>query len=558
MPHEPKTASGKRRVAAIWLPDVLLEARGEKRRSKPFAVVLLPESTEGTKQRNGTEKREPADRSLESSDRLSAVCPRTQRLGVAPGQTIVEASALVAGLRVEAVTRAELKELLLAIAEAVRDLGITVSFDEVSCDTVWLDVTGVAPLFGGEESLAFEIRERVRLLGHLNRVAVAAGPRIAQAVARHGPPAQSGIQVVTRDETPSVMRNLPLCALPLERELLAWFTQLGVLTVEDLLQLPARSVSARLGPRARKVLELARGHDDFPLVPCVFARHLEQKMEWEEPSEGISPLLFALRGLTGKISARLQGRGESVTRLELDLIHDAGIARHRGIAARLSLEFELSSPLRSQSDLERVVRSRLERTQLQAPVVGMVLYASGLTGQVMHQLEFGQGNALDSTELPVLLAELQAEMGKERVGLLQAVDHHRPEAKSILISVPSQESATDKRSRRRVASRSGSGSRRDRAWYRRTPLDRVTRFLPRPLPISSPLQVGAGLVLGDVFYTIETLRFVQRLESVEWWTPRSTHRDYLWAWLQGARGGTEALLFVDKRTGHRFVQALVE
>lgn len=564
--HEPTarsgtSLSGTRRIAAIFLPELLLEARGLPRRSRPCGVVLLPENSSPESSLpqtacspNTTQERSSSgQKQLESSDRLSAVCPRARRLGITAGQTIVEATALSAGLEVLAVSRSELNELLLAVAEAVRDLAVTVALDANAGDTVWLDVTGIAPLFGGEDALAFEIRERVRLLGHLNRVVIASGPRIAQALARHGPLSSRGIQVIPNAQTAFALRELPLCALPFSRELLGWFTQLGLLTIADLLQLPASSASARLGPQAQKILDLAAGRDDFPLIPCVFPRHLEQKMEWEEPADGLSPLLFALRGLTGKISARLSGRGESATRLELELLHDVGIARHRGVARHSELEFDLSSPLQSQQDLERIVRSRLSRTRLPAPTIGMILRARGLTSQVMHQLEFGQGSALSLTELPVLLAELQAEIGKERVGLLQCVDSHLPEAKSILVQVPPQ--GKGPRRARRSSPREPA---RASAKPRRTPLDLATRFLPRPIPIQTPLQVGAGLVVGNVFYTIEKLRFVQRLEAVEWWTSHSTHRDYLWAWLQSAQGGTEALLFVDKRDGSRFVQALAD
>jgi hypothetical protein len=74
--------------------------------------------------------------------------------------------------------------------------------------------------------------------------------------------------------------------------------------------------------------------------------------------------------------------------------------------------------------------------------------------------------------------------------------------------------------------------------------------------IKAPLRQGQSFGLGSELYTIEGIRFIKRLDGVEWWTPRSTSRDYFWAWLKSPLGGTEALCFVDRNTQERYVQAL--
>jgi hypothetical protein len=80
--------------------------------------------------------------------------------------------------------------------------------------------------------------------------------------------------------------------------------------------------------------------------------------------------------------------------------------------------------------------------------------------------------------------------------------------------------------------------------------------LRHPVPIVVPLRVGEGFALGGSYYTIERLYFAERLDLIKWWTSESSSRDYLWAWLMSSHGGTEALIYVDRKSGRAFVQAL--
>ncbi len=529
-----------RRILAILLPRLLTEmVQGprlslDQKQPRPLGVVLL-ETVTGSSEA----------RSLKPTDRLSAVCLQAEKAGVRAGQTPTEACALLARLRVETIEKREVEERLIAIAEVASRYGTTVSW--ICPDTVWLDITGVAHLFGGEQALADELHEQVRLLGHVVRVVVASGPQIAQAVARWGGKTKSAIVKNAAHE----MSDLPLSALPLDAEKIAWLGRLGLFTVGQVNDLPAKTASARLGDRALQVLELAQGIDRKPLVPGLFPQFLSEELEWDEPAEGTSPLLFALRGLVAKISARLHGRGEAASLLEVELEHDRAIARHRGVLSQTVISFELASPLYRESDLERVIKSRIERLELSAPTVGLRLQVRSLSPQVMSQVglsapgagAWSRGGA-HHQELPVLLAEISADVGAEQVGVLTVARSHRPEKRSVLEPlVP-----TKKRSRQKKLS---SGTQTTCPA-----MDRITRILPHPQPIRAALRIGESFGLGTELYTIEELRFLQRLDGVEWWTAQAASRDYLWAWLSSLRGGTEALLYLDRHSKCVYLQAL--
>lgn len=568
----------ERRILCVYLPHLLSEITGPKtlslgvpERRSPLLGLILVESH--------------SDEVI-STDRLDAVNPRAHRAGVRAGQTITEARALVSELQIETVEREEVELRLIAVAEVVSSFGTTVSWQFP--DTVWVDTTGVSHLYGGENELALELREQVRLLGHVARVCVASGPRISQAIAHYG---TNPCSVVAPEQTALAMGKLPLLALPLSQEKVTFLSRLGLLSVEQIHALPSGVASSRLGEHALEVISLAQGIDKTPLVPGQFPRVLFEEIDWEDPAFGLEPLLFALRGLLSRLSARLRGRGEACSHIELCLKHDPAIARHRGVLSQTLIEFELSTPLYQEGDLERALKSRLGQLEMKAPTIGLKLSAEQLSPAFMDQMGLSETTLSGTSreagaaflvgqrrvqELALLLCELEADVGAEGLGTLTVRSHLRPEARSVLEpvvplkkkksapkqstgSTPGKLSKESRRTKSRAASKGTPADQRiarEAALYLSSPaLHRITRLVKRPRPLGTPLNVGASFGMGSELYTIESIHFIQRLDGVEWWTPASTSRDYFWAWLKSPRGGAEALLFVDRNTQETYLQA---
>jgi protein ImuB len=258
---------------------------------------------------------------------------------------------------------------------------------------------------------------------------------------------------------------------------------------------------------------------------------------------GSGPLLFVVRGLLARLSARLEGRGEAAQVLVVRLFHDRAIAEHRGVALEKELRFELAAPLWRETELERVVRSRLERTEVGAPTRGLEIVIEELTLATAQQLALTEGGKSRAEELPVLLAELGADVGSERVGVLELVDSHRPEAQSVLEPVRRARSTAQRKRTRTLSMRVTCA---------------FTRLLAEPVQLVAQLRVGESVVVGPRLYSIERVRFVERLEGVGWWTETPASRDYLRLWLRGPEGGLDALVFVDRASGKRYLQALAD
>jgi protein ImuB len=489
---------------------------------------------------------------------LSAVNESARRYGVREGQSIAEACALVANLVVREITQAELLESLGSIAEVGLGLGSTAAV--AAPDTVWVDITGSAHLLGGELALSCEYANRVRGMGHSVRVAVSDGPRLAQAFAKWftpdaADPEDRGVCVVPSEHTAAAFSSLPIHALSLPGDAAAWFLRLGLFTVGELCALPPQALGSRLGDAFFSVTELCAGRDRTPLVAYAPARSLTESNAWDEPVTGNEPLLFVLGGLVSRMSARLTGRGEAAHSLELTIAYDPAIARFRGERTEQVLRFKLSAPLHRAEDMRRVLSARLARTKLGAPSLGMSLSVPKLLPAVARQLELSQvlagvtvGAAADD-EIPVLIAELTTELGEDKVGTLKLVDSHRPEAKSKLSPASVDPVARPRAKKARV--------RKAEPSFAELP-GAPTRLLSEPCELHAPLRVGVSLALDRRLYTIEQLRFEQRLDAVEWWGHAPVTRDYVRLWLQGVSGGFEAVAYVDRATGRRYLHAIAD
>src|SRR6185437_7373560 len=237
---------------------------------------------------------------------------------------VTEAAALHTGLSVHRVSYGEIDAALGQVAEVALAFGPTASlrlrdapadergvwggssplsvdraprtpWGDAPFDTVWLDITGAAHLTGGEEPLLAELEERIGALGHRVRLAIAGGPRIAQALARWAPglsgapgarvAGRYAIAADTAEGDARALAPLPVQALPLDPDTVSFLLRIGVFTVGDLARLPRPRAAARLGARAAEVIALTTGRDDAPLVPYAPPREIVEEAVFEEGVE---------------------------------------------------------------------------------------------------------------------------------------------------------------------------------------------------------------------------------------------------------------------------------
>jgi protein ImuB len=530
-----------KRIAAIVLCDLACELARSRRAHarKPLAVIVDDEEENG---------------------KLDAVDEVAWRYGARPGQSAAEAHAYVGHLQIVHLTRADVQGALASIAEIALAFAPTVALElarpqpepllrypagagAAPLDTVWLDVTGCARMFGGEDLLLAELRARLSELGFRARMAIADGPRLAQALARW-----SAVETVAPQGSAEVLAELPVACLPLGCEVAAWLAKLGIWNVDELARLERTRVAHRLGRYASDVLELCSGRDDMPLCAYQPERRIVELASFEEPLTTSEPLMFVLRGMAARASARLGSRAEACAKASLELIHDRAalvLAQREGraFAPERIVDLSLPVPIARQDDLLRTIQVKLERLEVSLPIASVRLVLEELTRRSEAQLDMMSLSHASPDALPTVLAELCAALGNDRVGVLRVVDSHRPEARSELVPVPLSH-------RPLVMNLVRSNSLQ--AW-----LHEPTRILPAPVGIG---KVRPGSLIGADrhMYLIDHLRMSARLEGIEWWRLHPVSRDYARVHVHsGLSNGprhaldhAEAWIFIDRST-HR-------
>jgi hypothetical protein len=121
----------------------------------------------------------------------------------------------------------------------------------------------------------------------------------------------------------------------------------------------------------------------------------------------------------------------SAARLELSLSLDRALCRD--VSPVSTFAVALPSPIASAADLLAVLRARLERVSLPAPVLAATLRAPELARTPARTLDLLSPEPKADRVLPRLVAEIGAELGAARIGMLALVDTWSPEQRTCLL-----------------------------------------------------------------------------------------------------------------------------
>lgn len=278
-----------------------------------------------------------------------------------------------------------------------------------------LELGGSRRLFGGVSALLRLIRCGLSEMGYCARLCLA--PTAVGALLL----AQSGRDLVIRDlpGLRQALAPLPLQSLPLAEERKRALEAAGADCLGDLLRLPWSGLARRLGPSFVDYLRrlLGQAADPRPLFrpPDLFRRQLQLPAE----VRGVEALMFAARRLILELCGFLAARQAGTRQLCWVLYHDAG----RRSAFRLGLLSLERDPER----LQQLLRERLERLSLPAPVQAIALRVDDLLPLHGRPLSLFQDADRNSENAGQLLQRLLVRLGPEQVGGIRVLPDHRPE-----------------------------------------------------------------------------------------------------------------------------------
>ncbi|MBN2475206.1 MAG: DNA polymerase Y family protein [Pirellulales bacterium] len=435
------------------------------------------------------------------------------------------------------IARPELKQLPVAILpddpaadrEALETLATecgrfspSVAVEESTMpDSLLLDVTGLADLFGGEVSLAAAVADHFQQRHLAVHVAVADTLGAAWAVTHfyrvpQGPEsAGTGFPwVVPPGGSLAALRPLPIEALRLADEAVDLLHQLGIRRIEQLEALPRRELASRFGPPLLRRWDQAVGRAAEPLPTHRPAPQFRADWSPPQPTARRDTIEAALEQLIGQVAAELALEDRGAMRLDCRL--DCTATDYAGMVP-VPVCVGLFEPTASARHLFELAQVQLQRLRLPGPLAALCVTAAATAPLIHRQQEMPFGDGGDSPrqharQLAALVDRLCSRLGRRAVVRARLVADAQPELawrRDPLL----QDS-------------------RRRGMRKATPADlppRPLRLLPRPLALAAASLVPDGPPLQFCLRR-QPCRVAhtwgpERIET-GWWRGRTVGRDY--------------------------------
>ena len=421
--------------------------------------------------------------------------------GIRPGQLISAALAFAPELRsrdrdADAETRA-LAQL------ATWALTFTPNAGLAPPDAIVAEIGGSLRLFSGLPQLVSQLAKGAGALGYTPRLGLAPTPGAALLFARAG----RTQPVTTLAELPGLLAPLPLTRVDLDDALRTTLGHAGITTFGQAAALPRDALARRGGDELVRTIDRALGRVTDPRTPFAPPPRFESKLDLPSPVHDAEALGFGVNRLVQELSTWLTARGLGVTRLQLTLAHERYL-RQRGLPAT-AVTFALGAPARMPAHLLGVLRERLARVTLPAPVESIALTSdetAPLAGRNLGLLPEDEGAAVD---VP-LVDRLRARLGDDAVVCVAPHAEHRPEhAAREVTAAAGVRAATKRRAGARSIKR----------------LEAVAGNLPdapRPLWLLTEPQPLAHLFEAKPWILRDG---PERIES-GWWDGGDVRRDY--------------------------------
>jgi protein ImuB len=221
------------------------------------------------------------------------------------------------------------RDALIQLAYWCHRFSPTVGLEEAERpECLLLDVSGIGPLFGGEDHLLEQAARALGARGYRPRLALADTIGAAWAKAHfeissrsnsksqipnpQSPIPNSKFQILnSKFQIP----NLPLAALRLPAETIDLFAQLGIYSMKQLAELPRAQLESRFGPLPLLRLDQALGRVGEIFQPLHPPPGLSAEQAFEIPTAEPEVLRAVVEKLLSKIIRPLVAQGRGATQL---------------------------------------------------------------------------------------------------------------------------------------------------------------------------------------------------------------------------------------------------
>ncbi|WP_294193312.1 DUF6504 family protein [uncultured Sphingomonas sp.] len=405
---------------------------------------------------------------------VAAACPAARMLGIECGMALTQVRAATPDVCVRdadpAGDRAVLDRLATALARRWSP-GVSVSDappDATAGEAgLFIDLTGVAHLHGGERTMARRIVRLLARLGYDARVGIADTPAAAWALARFD---AAPITTLPSEHGLSPFADYPVTALRLDSAAAELMRRLGIDRIGQLATMPRAPLVRRFGRAVATRIDQLIGAVAEPVVPVVPRDPAMVEQRLAEPILTAEPIAYWIAQLSAQLAQALaeQGRGARALVLALTRVDGEVQAIRVGFA-------------RATRDPQHMVRLLARRIELIDPGFGIEVVALHVTRDEALGPEALAGDLEEQVpDLAALVDAIVNRIGAAHLWRTRAVESDVPE-RSVAPAAPLDHAVEPGARLLRDDVRYLDTRGAAHPWHPRWP--RPTRLLRRPEPI---------------------------------------------------------------------------
>lgn len=449
---------------------------------------------------------------------IVATSKKAENTGIYKGMAVADARALFPDLTVVAYPPDQELNLLSALGQWCIRYSPVVAIDPP--DGLFIDASGCAHLWGGEQNYLTEILLKLKAYGYDVRGAMADTIGTAWAVSRYS----SDTMIITGGLERKALRPLPPAALRLDDALLTKLQQLGFHRIEDFIHLPLNALKRRFGQGFILRLKQALGAEREDIIPIGVAPVYEERLSSLDPIKTAKAITIALTKLLEVMCLKLQQEGKG--------IRTATLVCYRIDDQVMQLTIGTNGASNNSSHLLKLFELKIP---LLAPGPGIdlfILQASLVEDVVAAQEKIWSAKGSADNNITKLLDRIESKIGAGNVKRYQVVEHYWPELSvkvmregNLSVKVMSEGNPLVKvmREGNLTVKMMSEGN------HQQVSTPRPEKLLPAPLPIevTAPIPDYPPMLfrfLGRL-HEIKKADGPERIER-EWWVDDGEHRDY--------------------------------
>jgi DNA polymerase-4 len=279
----------------------------------------------------------------------------------------------------------------------------------LSLDEAFLDVTGSIGLFGSAESMAREIKARIRArTGLTASVGVSHNKLLAKLASEMHKP--DGLTVIRPDEVEATLDPLPVGRLfGIGAKTAARLEQQGIVTLGQLRRTPEPVLWPLFRREARKFHDRACGIDDRPVVSDAPEKQISAEETFDTDIRDHKELQERLAQLADRATARLRAR-----QLKAGMV---SIKVRRRDFETFTRQKSFNPPTQETRLVAQVAADLLEHWFLEQPRAAVRLLGVGVSGLLpARQLDlFTSAESAESQQLDAALDRIHGRFGTEAI-----------------------------------------------------------------------------------------------------------------------------------------------